>query len=152
LLAANGRRWSANGRRWSANCLHSDVRESIYMRHIAPRFRKTVQPADLHVESRVLYERQDSEREEYLRWPERRQSAFVCQDKEQRVAKSLTTVSKAVIAFFEFIELFASHYQLYKRDERDKPKKPIRKFLFDNLRFPLLGFPHANGEIERNPY
>jgi hypothetical protein len=60
--------------------------------------------------------------------------------------EGLTTAARSIAAFFVFIELFAFNDQLYEREE------PIRKFLFDKLRFPLLGFPHAKGEIERNPY
>ena len=42
--------------------------------------------------------------------------------------------------------------RLFVKTKNDKLKQRSKKFLFDKLRFPLLGFPHANGEIERNPY
>jgi hypothetical protein len=67
-------------------------------------------------------------------------------------AESFATVTKSIMAFFKFIEFCALNYKLYKRDERDKLKQHNRKFLFDKLRLPLLGFTHAHWEIERNPY
>jgi hypothetical protein len=41
---------------------------------------------------------------------------------------------------------------LVVKTKNDKLKQRSRKFLFDKLRLPLLGFTHANWEIERNPY
>jgi hypothetical protein len=41
---------------------------------------------------------------------------------------------------------------LVVKTKNDKLKQRSRKFLFDKLRLPLLGFTHANWEIKRNPY
>jgi hypothetical protein len=99
-----------------------------------------------------LHERRDPARQGLLWWPELRQSTVVCQDKERSVAKSSTAVSKWTIGFLALIEFFTFDCKLHKCDDRDRRKQRKRKFLFDKLRLPLLGFTHAYWEIERNPY